>query len=107
MFGGGASYEGCIVQAGNALWAAGYGEQGNLGIGTLNKTNTTFQRVLGQSGIIEEWGVFGQGTAHWGLSVLYTDGRVDACGENNSYGETGTQVAQLQDVAALTNVILG
>ena len=105
VFGGGASYEGCIVQAGNALWAAGYGEQGNLGIGNLNKTNTTFQRVLGQSGIIEDWGVFGQGTAHWGLGVLYTDGRVDACGENNNFGETGTQVAQLQDVAALSNVI--
>ena len=110
-FGGGGSYEGCIVQAGDAplagneLWAAGYGAQGNLGIGTFNRINSTFQRVLGQSGVIEEWGVFGQGASHWGLGVLYNDGHVDACGANSSFGETGTQVANLQNVAALANVI--
>ena len=105
VFGGGCSYEGCIVQAGNALWAAGYSETGATGIGTFNKTNATFQRVLGQSGTIEDWNVFGKGTNQWGLCVLYTDGRVDACGESSVYGETGTQTANIHNVAALTNVI--
>lgn len=104
-FGGGCSYEGCILQAGNALWGAGYSGNANLGINSFAATNNTFQRVLGQSGVIEDWNCYGQGTASWGLGVLYDDGRVDACGDNNSYGETGTQVGNLHDVATLTNVI--
>lgn len=104
-FGGGCSYEGCILQAGNDLWGAGYSGNANLGINSFAATNNTFQRVLGQSGVIEDWNCYGQGTASWGLGVLYDDGRVDACGDNNSYGETGTQVGNLHDVATLTNVI--
>ena len=103
-FGGGSSYEGCVVQAGNALWAAGYAGNGPIGIGIFNKTNTAFQRVLGQSGVIEDWGVFGRGTDHWGLGVLYNDGRVDACGENSVYGETGTQTTNIHNVGALSPV---
>ena len=84
---------------------AGYSGNANLGINSFAATNNTFQRVLGQSGVIEDWNCYGQGTASWGLGVLYDDGRVDACGDNNSYGETGTQVGNLHDVATLTNVI--
>ena len=103
-FGGGTSYEGCILQAGNALWAAGYSEYGNLGTGSGAATNSTFQRVLGQSGVIKNWDCFGQGTSNWGLGVLYEDGRVDACGYNG-HGETGTQSANLHEVRVLKNVI--
>ena len=103
--GGGASYEGVIVQSGGELWAAGYSGNANIGINSTAGTNNTFQRVLGQSGVIEDWDCFGQGTSAWGLGVLYDDGRVDACGENNSYGETGTQSSNLHDVKTLKNVI--
>ena len=104
-FGGGASYEGCVLQAGNALFAAGYSGNGNLGIGSAVATNNTFKPILGQSGIIQDWNFYGQGTASWGIGVLYDDGRVDACGDNNSYGETGTQTSNLHDVTTLKNVI--
>lgn len=104
--GGGASYEGCIIQAGDALWAAGYAGKANLGINSTAGTNNRFQRVLGQSGVIEDWNCYGQGTSAWGLGVLYDDGRVDACGQNKSYGETGTQSANLHDVTTLKNVML-
>ena len=103
--GGGASYDGCIIQSGDELWAAGYSGNANLGINSTAGTNNTFKRVLGQSGIIEDWNCYGHGTASWGLGVLYDDGRVDACGDNNSYGETGTQSANLHDVKTLKNVI--
>ena len=103
--GGGASYDGCIIQSGDELWAAGYSGNGNLGIDSTAGTNNTFKRVLGQSGIIEDWNCYGHGTASWGLGVLYDDGRVDACGDNNSYGETGTQTGNLHDVKTLKNVI--
>ena len=103
--GGGASYEGVIIQSGDELWAAGYSGNANIGINSTAGTNNTFQRVLGQSGIIEDWDCFGQGTSAWGIGVLYDDGRVDACGENNSYGETGTQSGNLHDVKTLKNVI--
>ena len=76
-----------------------------LGIDSTAGTNNTFKRVLGQSGIIEDWNCYGHGTASWGLGVLYDDGRVDACGDNNSYGETGTQTGNLHDVKTLKNVI--
>ncbi len=104
-FGGGASYEGCIVQSGNALWAAGYSERGNLGTSSKSGTNNQFKHVLGQSGEIEDWACFGQGQTDWGLGVLYTDGRVDACGHNTSYGATGTQSDNLHNVLVLKNVI--
>jgi alpha-tubulin suppressor-like RCC1 family protein len=48
--------------------------------------------------------LYGNGTSGWGISVLYNDGRVDACGEN-SVGACGTQPANLHNVLALTNVI--
>lgn len=104
-FGGGASYEGCVLQSGDGLWAAGYAGNANLGINSFAAANNVFQRVLGQSGIIEDWNIYGQGTSAWGIGALYDDGRVDACGENNSYGECGTQASNLHDVAILTNVI--
>ncbi len=104
-FGGGTSYEGCIVQAGNALFAAGYSNRGNLGISSVSNINHRFAQVLGLSGEIEEWGCFGEGGANWGLGVLYTDGRVDACGHNVDYGETGTQSGNLHNVIVLKNVI--
>ncbi len=104
-FGGGASYEGCIVQSGNALFAAGYSSRGNLGISSVSNVNHRFAQVLGQSGEIEDWGCFGQGQSDWGLSVLYTDGRIDACGHNVDYGETGTQSGNLHNVIVLKNVI--
>lgn len=104
-FGGGCSYEGCVLQAGDTLWAAGYSGNANLGINSTAGANNLFQRMLGQSGVIEDWNCYGQGTSAWGVGVLYDDGRVDACGENNSYGETGTQAGNLHDVATLTNVI--
>ncbi len=104
-FGGGNNFEGCIVQAGNALFATGYSGNGNLGTGSTADTNSHFKRVLGQSGDIQDWGCFGQGRGRWGLSVLYSDGRVDACGDNQTYGETGTQAGNLHNVAVLKNVI--
>src|SRR5690606_3030433 len=58
-FGGGCSYEGCILQAGNDLWGAGYSGNANLGINSFAATNNTFQRVLGQSGVIEDWNCYG------------------------------------------------
>lgn len=100
--GGGASYEGCVIQAGNTLWSAGYCAYGNIGIGA-GATNTLFQKVYGTAGTILDWGTFGQGTNLWGLSVLYDDGRVDSCGYNN-YGETGTRITT-NDLYSLKNVI--
>ena len=70
--GGGASTEGCILQAGNALWAAGYAGNANLGINSTAGTNNRFQRVLGQSGVIEDWNCYGQGTSGWGLGCCMT-----------------------------------
>ena len=102
---GGSNYEGCIVEADNELWAAGYADNANLGNGYDRGNNKTFLRVLGQTGDIAHWDCFGQGTSAWGIGVLYTDGRVDACGENNSYGECGTHVDNLHDVRVLTNVL--
>jgi alpha-tubulin suppressor-like RCC1 family protein len=104
-YGGGSSYEGCIVEADNKLWAAGYSGNANLGINSTSGTNNTFKRMLGQSGVIAHWNCYGQGTSAWGVGVLYDDGRVDACGENNSYGETSTQSGNLHDVKTLKNVI--
>lgn len=101
---GGVTTEGCIVQAGNELWATGYNANGNLGLGHANNVGT-FQKVLGISGTIEDWNSYGNGAALWGLGVLYDDGRVDACGDNNSYGECGTHPANIHDVLSLTNVI--
>ncbi|WP_412057335.1 hypothetical protein [Bartonella sp. DGB2] len=99
---GGTNYGGCIIQCGNELWAAGYNAQGNLGIGHAASTNSIFQKVIGISGKIIDWNVYGYGTKDWGLSVLYDDGRVDACGYNSSYGETGTQSGNLHNVLQLT-----
>lgn len=103
VIGGGISYEGCIFQAGNSLWAAGYCGNGNIGIGA-SATNNVFIKVYGINGTILDWGAFGQGGNDWGLSILYDDGRVDACG-NNAYGETATQVGNLHNVYGLKNVI--
>ncbi|MDF7669895.1 hypothetical protein PT276_01525 [Orbaceae bacterium ESL0721] len=105
VFGGGIGVEGCIVQAGNQLWAAGYSGTFNLGINSNLTINSNFQKVIGISGNIIEWGAFGAGYTDWGLGVLYDDGRVDACGFNVTFGETGTQSATLHNVGVLTNVI--
>lgn len=103
VIGGGVNYEGCIIQAGNALWAAGYCANGNTGI-SASAANPTFVKVFGIAGTIQEWGSVGNPTTDWGLSVLYDDGRVDACG-TNAYGETGTQVGNFHNVYMLKNVI--
>ena len=103
--GGGTSYEGVIIQSGNTLWGAGYNGHGNIGVNSGLTTNNEFLPVLGLSGEIEDWNIYGQGTTGWGLGVLYTDGRVDACGSNTSYGETGTQVGNLHHVFTLKNVL--
>ena len=75
----------------------------HLGIGHASNVST-FQKVLGISGTIQDWNLYGNGYAAWGISVLYDDGRVDACGEN-SVGACGTQPGNLHNVLALTNVI--
>lgn len=105
QIGGGSSHIGCIIQAGNDLWAAGYNGGGILGLGHADSKKSPFQKVLGVSGTIVDWSPFGQGTSAWGLGVLYNDGRVDACGANSSYGETGTRPANLHNIQKLTNVI--
>lgn len=104
-FGGGVSYEGCIVQEGNTLWAAGYAGRFNLGTNSQAAENNLFKKIIGISGNICDWNVYGDGLADWGISVLYDDGRVDACGANATYGETGTQAGALHHVGVLTNVI--
>ena len=83
-FGGGCSYEGCILQAGDALWAAGYSGNANLGINSTAGANNLFQRVLGQSGVIEDWNCYGQGTSAWGVLAfcMMTGALMPA--ENNS-----------------------
>ncbi len=103
VMGGGVSTDGCVLQAGNQLWSTGYNANGNLGIGHASNVSI-FQKVLGVSGTIQDWNLYGNGYAAWGISVLYDDGRVDACGEN-SVGACGTQPANLHNVLALTNVI--
>lgn len=103
IMGGGVSTDGCVIQSGNQLWGTGYNVNGNLGLGHTSNANT-FQKVLGISGTIQDWGLYGNGYAAWGISVLYDDGRVDACGEN-SVGACGTQSANLHNVFSLTNVI--
>ncbi len=103
VMGGGVSVDGCVIQSGNKLWATGYNANGNLGIGHASNVST-FQKVLGISGTIQDWNLYGNGYAAWGISVLYDDGRVDACGEN-SVGACGTQPGNLHNVLALTNVI--
>ncbi|WP_455480084.1 RCC1 domain-containing protein [Bartonella sp. B23] len=97
-------YNGTIIQADNQLWAAGYSSNGNLGIGKNTFSNTHFTRVLGVSGKIVDWNLYGI-SSRWGIGVLYDDGRVDACGKNSAYGETGTQTGNLHDVLSLKNVI--
>ena len=82
VFGGGSSYEGLILQADNRLFGCGYNGNGSLGINTGSNTNAQLVPVLGISGVIEDWNIYGQGTTGWGLGVLYSDGRVDACGSN-------------------------
>ncbi len=104
VMGGGVSTDGCVIQSGNHLWGTGYNANGNLGLGHAANV-TTFQKVLGISGTIQDWNLYGNGYASWGISVLYDDGRIDACGEN-SVGSCGTQPANLHNVLALTNVIL-
>jgi len=104
VMGGGVSTDGCVIQSGNHLWGTGYNASGNLGLGHAANV-TTFQKVLGISGTIQDWNLYGNGYASWGISVLYDDGRIDACGEN-SVGSCGTQPANLHNVLALTNVIL-
>ncbi|AGH98936.1 RCC1 domain-containing protein [Micavibrio aeruginosavorus] len=103
VMGGGVSTDGCVLQAGNQLWSTGYNGNGNLGIGHASNVST-FQKVLGISGTIQDWNLYGNGYTAWGISVLYDDGRVDACGEN-SVGACGTQPANLHNVLSLTNVI--
>ncbi|WP_455475333.1 RCC1 domain-containing protein [Bartonella sp. B17] len=97
-------YNGTIIQADNQLWAAGYSSNGNLGIGKNTSSNTRFTRVLGVSGKIVDWNLYGI-SSRWGIGLLYEDGRVDACGINSTYGETGTQTGNLHDVFSLKNVI--
>ncbi|MBN8521618.1 MAG: hypothetical protein J0L77_06970 [Alphaproteobacteria bacterium] len=104
VMGGGVSTDGCVIQSGNHLWGTGYNANGNLGLGHAANV-TTFQKVLSISGTIQDWNLYGNGYASWGISVLYDDGRIDACGEN-SVGSCGTQPANLHNVLALTNVIL-
>nr|WP_026088281.1 hypothetical protein [Bartonella rattaustraliani] len=70
QIGGGISYDGCIIQCGNELWAAGYNEYSNLGLGHAQKTNNSFQKIMGISGKIIDWNVYGSGTFAWGLGVL-------------------------------------
>ena len=103
VLGGGASTEGCVLQAENTLWATGYNVNGNLGLGHATSVGS-FQKVLGITGTIQEWGVYGNGTSAWGIGVLYDDGRVDACGEN-AQGTCGTHPGNLHNVLSLTNVI--
>ena len=103
--GGGANFEGCIVRAGNVLWAAGYSEFGNLGINSVKGDNTTYQKVLGISGEIEDFDCFGKGWKPWGLGVLYRDGRVDTCGYDEGMGSLGTQVEKMHKQPILKNVI--
>jgi len=105
MVSGGASYEGVVLEASGKLWAAGYNAHGNIAVNSGATTNNEFLPVLGLSGDIEDWNIYGQGTASWGIGVLYSDGRVDACGANASYGETGTQVGNLHNVFTLKNVL--
>ncbi|WP_039758445.1 hypothetical protein, partial [Bartonella queenslandensis] len=81
-----------------------YNKFGNLGLGHVQIANNSFQKVIGISGKIIDWNVYGSGMSNWGIGVLYEDGRVDACGYNSSYGETGTQAGNLHDVLKLTNV---
>ena len=102
--GGGSHWEGCIVQAGNALWGAGYAcGRGNIGTGSYAATNNLFKPVLGVSGAIRDYACFGH-VHDWGLGVLYEDGRVDTCG-TNGYGELGTQTGNLHHQSVLKNVI--
>lgn len=102
--GGGSSFHGTILQSGNQLWGAGYNGIGNLGVGNASHPNV-FSPVVGGNGVIEDWNLYGQGTSAWGMCVLYDDGRVDACGSNATYGETGTRTANLHHIYKLTNVL--
>jgi alpha-tubulin suppressor-like RCC1 family protein len=104
QIGGGSSYHGTILQSGNQLWAAGYNAHGNLGVGDASSRNV-FTPITGGAGVIEDWNIYGQGRNAWGISVLYDDGRVDACGSNSSYNETGTRSANLHHIYKLANVL--
>ena len=103
IFGGSTSYEGCVLQAGGLLWGTGYNGLGNIGLGT-NPAPTSFSKIGGLAGTIQDWNCYGTGMTYWGLGVLYNDGRVDTCG-SNTQGETGTRVFGNNDVQSLKNVI--
>jgi alpha-tubulin suppressor-like RCC1 family protein len=101
VFGGSTNYEACIIQAGNAIYAAGYNGAGNIGLGANTSPGLLFK--LGHNGTIQDWNCYGTGQTLWGLGILYNDGRVDTCG-CNSQGETGARVTT-GDVTTLKNVL--
>gem|GEM_PF-5145564 len=78
---GSSSYIGCIIQAGNELWAAGYNGNDNLGLGHSNSTNNTFKQILGVSGTIAGWNPFGHDTSPvGGLAFCTTMGALMPAG---------------------------
>jgi hypothetical protein len=91
----------------NMIYAAGYNGSGELSNGTTTNTNSLaspyFQPMMGINGTIVDYMTYGVTTSTYGLSILYSDGRVVACG-NSSSGECGTRT-NAGDQLTLANIL--
>ncbi|SHO57835.1 RCC1 domain-containing protein [Vibrio quintilis] len=106
--GGSISYSALIVESDGALWGCGYNGNMNLGVGDATHSHQSahkceFRRVLGLNGTMRDWWIHGH-SGDWGIRVLYEDGRVDACGQNATYGFCGTQSGNLHNQGVLAQV---
>lgn len=75
----------------NTIWAAGYSTTGDICTGSSAAANGAFAQVIGINGTVSAIHAAGE-VAAFGLSVLYTDGRVGV-GGNNTNGELGIGTA--------------
>jgi hypothetical protein len=60
---------------------------------------------MGINGTIADYETYGVTNTDYGLSVLYTDGRVAACGHNSGTGECGTKSNTTNDQWTLVDIL--
>ena len=100
---GSAASSGLFVRKDNELWGTGYNTSGNLARGDVTSVLTTFGRVVGVRGNIQQWGAMGH-TNTAGLIVL-TDVACLTAGYNNQ-GQTGQQDPPSRTIIGQLGIIL-